>query len=77
MLERGIIVDHSTIHRWILRLAPLLVKKANNRRTMYGGTWYVDETYIKVKGKWHYLYRAVNASGDTIDFMLSKHRFQN
>ena len=74
MLERGIIVDHSTIHRWILRLSPLLTKNAHKRRTLYGGSWYIDETYIKIKGKWHYLYRAVNASGHTIDFMLSKRR---
>lgn len=76
MLERGIVVDHSTIHRWVLRLTPLLAKNAHQRRTMYGGTWYVDETYIKVKGKWTYLYRAVTANGDTIDFMLSRHRDQ-
>ncbi|KZS22181.1 Transposase for insertion sequence-like element IS431mec [Wohlfahrtiimonas chitiniclastica] len=74
MLERGIIVDHSTIHRWILRLSPLLTKNAHKRRILYGGSWYIDETYIKIKGKWHYLYRAVNASGHTIDFMLSKRR---
>ncbi|MBS7825502.1 DDE-type integrase/transposase/recombinase [Wohlfahrtiimonas chitiniclastica] len=41
---------------------------------LYGGSWYIDETYIKIKGKWHYFYRAVNASGHTIDFMLSKRR---
>ena len=75
MLERGIRVDHSTIHRWILRLSPLLVKVSKKHRTVYGGgTWYADETYIKVKGKWTYLYRAVNANGDTLDFMLSRHR---
>ena len=63
MLERGIGVDHSTIHRWVLRLSPLLVKVSKKHRTIYsGGTWYVDETYIKVKGKWTYLYRAVNAN---------------
>lgn len=74
MLERGFSVDHSTIHRWILKLAPLLTKNYHKRRTMYGGTWYVDETYIKIKEKWHYLYRAVAANGHAIDFMLSKHR---
>ena len=63
MLERGIGVDHSTIHRWVLRLSPLLVKVSKKHRTIYsGGTWYADETYIKVKGKWTYLYRAVNAN---------------
>ena len=77
MLERGIGVDHSTIHRWVLRLSPLLVKVSKKHRTIYGGgTWYADETYIKIKGKWTYLYRAVNANGDTLDFMLSRHRNQ-
>ena len=75
MLERGIKVDHSTIHRWVLRLSPLLLKISKKHRTIYaGGTWYADETYIKVKGKWTYLYRAVNANGDTLDFMLSRYR---
>ena len=75
MLERGIAVNHSTIHRWVLRLSPLSVKVSKKHRTIYGdGTRYVDETYIKVKGKWTDLYRAVNANGDTLDFMLSRHR---
>ena len=75
MLERGIGVDHSTIHRWVLRLSPLLVRVSKKHRTIYGGgTWYADETYIKVKGKWTYLYRAVNANGHTLDFMFSQHR---
>ncbi|MBS7841145.1 DDE-type integrase/transposase/recombinase, partial [Wohlfahrtiimonas chitiniclastica] len=49
-------------------------QNAHKRRILYGGSWYIDETYIKIKGKWHYFYRAVNASGHTIDFMLSKRR---
>ena len=58
-----------------MRLSPLLVKVSKKHRTIYsGGTWYADETYIKFKGKWTYLYRAVNANGDTLDFMLSQHR---
>lgn len=56
MQERGIIVDHSTLHRWILRLAPKLSQAAKRKRKIYGGTWYLDETYIKISGKWHYLY---------------------
>lgn len=74
MQERGIFVDHSTIHRWILRLTPKLASVARKKRKIYGGSWYLDETYIKIKGKWHYLYRAVNGHGETIDFMLSKKR---
>ncbi len=74
MQERGIDVDHSTIHRWVLRLTPKLARVARKKRKIYGGTWYLDETYIRIKGKWHYLYRAVEASGETIDFILSQKR---
>lgn len=75
MLERNIKVDHSTINRWVIHYAPIL---ENEFRKYYkrpvGMSWRMDETYIKVKGKWHYLYRAVDKEGDTIDFMLSKKR---
>ena len=54
MQERGIFVDHSTIHRWILRLVPTLSRAVRKKRKIYGGTWYLDETYIRIKGKWHY-----------------------
>jgi len=69
MLERGIEVDHTTIYRWVQRYAPEIEKKM--RWYLQGGTtgsWRVDETYIKVKGKWKYLYRAVDSKGRTIDF---------
>ncbi|MFS1539176.1 MAG: DDE-type integrase/transposase/recombinase [Candidatus Phlomobacter fragariae] len=56
----------------MLRLTPKLAKVVTKKRKIYGGTWYLDETYIKVKRRWHYLYRAVNGHGETIDFMLSK-----
>ena len=75
MLERGISVDHSTINRWVLHYAPLLeeeFKKKHKRKV--GISWRMDETYIKIKGVWHYLYRAVDKEGDTVDFMLSKNR---
>ncbi len=75
MLERGIHVDHSTINRWVIHYSPLLgdeFRKKFKRQT--GSSWRMDETYIKVKGKWHYLYRAVDTNGDTVDFMLSPRR---
>lgn len=75
MLERGIHVDHSTINRWVIHYSPLLedaFRKKFKRQT--GISWRMDETYIKVKGTWNYLYRAVDKEGDTIDFMLSKKR---
>lgn len=74
MAERGIFVDHSTLHRWILRLTPLIERKINKVRTRYYDHFHIDETYIKIKGKWNYLYRAVNLSGDTVDFKLSQKR---
>ena len=75
MLERGIKVDHSTINRWVTHYAPLLEEKfRKNLKRKTGVSWRMDETYIKIKGVWHYLYRAVDKEGDTIDFMLSKKR---
>jgi len=75
MLERGIKVDHSTINRWVIHYAPLLEEKfRKNLKRKTGVSWRMDETYIKIKGVWHYLYRAVDKEGDTIDFMLSKKR---
>ena len=75
MLERGIYVDHSTINRWVLHYSPLLETEFRRKfKRQSGVSWRMDETYIKVKGIWHYLYRAVDKEGDTIDFMLSKKR---
>jgi putative transposase len=75
MWERGIKVDHSTLNRWVVHYAPLLEKEfSKNHKRKIGSSWRMDETYIKVKGVWHYLYRAVDKEGDTIDFMLSKNR---
>ncbi len=73
--ERGVDVDHSTINRWVLFYAPKLAQKLKKLwKPKLNTTWYVDETYIKVKGKWMYLYRAVNKQGETIDFYLSPSR---
>jgi len=74
MAERGIVVDHSTLHRWIIRLVPLLDKAFRRRKRPVGRRWRMDETYIKVKGQWKYLYRAVDSGGQTIDFLLTAKR---
>src|SRR5207245_10474972 len=72
--ERGLSVDHSTIARWVLRYAPYLNKRLPRTTRLPNRSWRVDETYVRVAGKWTYLYRAVDSSGDTIDFMLSPNR---
>lgn len=66
-------VDHSTINRWVVKYSPRLEAEFSKRRKRnVGSSWRMDETYVKIKGQWHYLYRAVDKSGATIDFMLSK-----
>ena len=74
MAERGIVVDHSTLHRWVIRLVPLLDKAFRRRKRTVARRWRMDETYIKVKGQWKYLYRAVDSNGQTIDFLLTAKR---
>ena len=74
MAERGILVDHSTLHRWVIRLVPLLDKVFRRHKRSVGRRWRMDETYIKVKGQWKYLYRAVDTAGQTIDFLLTAKR---
>jgi len=74
MAERGIAVDHSTVHRWALKLLPVLEKAFRRRKRPVGKSWRMDETYIRVKGDWKYLYRAVDKDGNTIDFLLRAHR---
>ncbi|MCW5584414.1 MAG: IS6 family transposase, partial [Gammaproteobacteria bacterium] len=74
MLERGTKVDHSTLNRWVIEYAPLLENEfRKNYKKKTGRSWHMDETYIKIKGTWNYLYRAIDKAGDTIDFMLSRH----
>jgi IS6 family transposase len=72
--DRGVHVDHTTLFRWIQAYAPELDKRIRPHLSMTNGSWRVDETYIRVKGKWVYLYRAVDATGQTIDFLLSPKR---
>ena len=74
MAERGIIVAHSTLHRWVIRLVPLLDKAFRRHKHPMGRRWRMDETYIKIKGHWKYLYRAVDTAGQTIDFLLTAKR---
>jgi putative transposase len=74
MAERGIKVDHATIHRWVVRYSPELLKRFNARKQAVTGKWHVDETYIKVRGQWKYLYRAIDSNGDTVEFWFSERR---
>jgi putative transposase len=74
MAERGISVDHATIHRWTIHYAPLLLEQFNRRKRPVTGRWHVDETYIKVRGQWRYLYRAIDSNGDTVEFWFSERR---
>ena len=74
MAERGISVDHSTLHRWVMYFSPWLLKRYNLRQRKVTGKWHVDETYIKVRGRWMYLYRAIDSTGDTVEFRFSEHR---
>jgi IS6 family transposase len=74
MQERGVEVDHSTINRWVLKYAPELDKRIRPHLKSTNDSWRVDETYIKIKSVWKYLYRAVDSAGNTLDFMLSAKR---
>ena len=74
MAERGIRIDHSTIHRWVVHFGPLLLERFNRRKREVTGKWHVDETYSKVRGHWMYLYRAIDSVGDTVEFWFSEHR---
>src|ERR1700720_3492328 len=74
MAERGIAVDHSTVHRWVIKLVPLFEKTFRRQKRPVGKSWRMDETYIKVKGQWKYLYRAVDKAGNTIDFLFRAKR---
>ena len=71
---RGVKVDHATIQRWVFKFTPLVEQQFRNRKRSVGKRWRLDETYIKVKGQWRYLYRAVDKNGFTVDFLLTKKR---
>jgi IS6 family transposase len=74
LAERGLHADHVTVWRWVQRYAPEVSRRLRSRLKPTNDSWRVDETYIRVKGKWVYLYRAVDSSGATIDFLLSAKR---
>ena len=74
MAERGVGVDHATVHRWAIKILPVLAAAFRRRKRPVGVSWRMDETYIKVAGQWKYLYRAVDRDGDTIDFLLRAKR---
>jgi len=74
MEERGVSVDHSTINQWSFRFLPLIEKMVRKHKRSVGGSWRMDETYIKVKGVWKYFYRAVDKQGNTVDFLLAAKR---
>ncbi|WP_227269837.1 IS6 family transposase [Roseobacter weihaiensis] len=74
LAERGVRVDHATLNRWVVKYASVLAKVAQKRKLPTAPSWRLDETYVKVRGDWCYLYRAVDRDGQTLDFMLSEHR---
>ncbi len=74
MAERGVEIDHATLNRWVVKYAPEIAAQAQRRKRPTLGSWRVDVTYVKVKGEWIYLYRAVDRDGQTLDFMLSERR---
>jgi transposase-like protein len=77
MADRGISVTHTTILRWVQRYLPEFEKRWCRYLRPVGGSWRMDETYIKVHGQWVYLYRAVDKAGQTVDFFLSRNRDVN
>ncbi|WP_370688999.1 IS6 family transposase [Xenorhabdus aichiensis] len=74
LVEREITVDHSTLSRWVHRRVPLIIKRYRRSQPVVGPGGRMDETYIKIKGQWRYLYRAVDSNGNTVDFLLTAYR---
>jgi len=74
MAERGVKMDHSTINRWVVKYSPQLEQEFHRRKRPVSVSWRMDETYIRVKSEWKYLYRAVDKYGKTIDFVLTEKR---
>ncbi len=74
LLERGLEVDHSTVNRWVLAYAPLIERRLRPFRKPHGGSVRIDETYIRIRGEWRYLYRAIDKHGEAVDFLLTAKR---
>jgi putative transposase len=74
MEERGVEADHATLNRWVIKYAPLLEREFRAHKRPVGRSWRMDETYVKVKEVWKYLYRAVDKARATVDFLLTAKR---
>jgi putative transposase len=74
MEERAALLDHATVQRWVVKYSPRLEAAFHRRKRSVWVSWWMDETYIKIKGHWYYLYRTVDKHGQTIDFLLTKQR---
>jgi transposase-like protein len=74
LAERGILVDQSTIYRWVQRFLPLFGEAARQYREPVSPDWRVDETYVRIRGRWHYIYRAIDADGQIVDAYVSPTR---
>ena len=74
MAERGVEVDHATLNHWVVTYSPQIAVNVQTKKRPGASSWRMDETYIKVRGKWAYLYRAVDRDGQTLEFMLSENR---
>jgi transposase-like protein len=77
LIERGVEVDHVTVYRWVQRFTPLLAEAARPCRHRVGDRWQVDETYVKVAGRWRYVYRAIDQFGQVVDVFVSRCRDAN
>ncbi len=71
---RGVKIDHATLQRWVIKFVMLIDTAVRKHKKPVGNSWRMDETYIKINGAWFYLYRAVDSLGNTIEFLLRKHR---
>jgi len=74
LAERGINVDRSTVYRWVIKFGPEITKRTEKHLRRASVDWHVDETYIRVGGKWRYLWRAIDANGRMVDFRLTARR---
>ena len=74
MQERGVEVDHATLNRWVVKISCCWTSNSGSRKRPVGSSWRMDETYVRIKGVWGYLYRAVDKAGATVDFLLTAKR---
>lgn len=74
LAERGIRIDRSTVYRWVIKFGPEITKRTEKHLRRASLDWHVDETYIRVNGKWRYLWRAIDANGQLVDFRLTVRR---